>query len=157
MTEAPACSATVQVEGVVAGYSATDEILKGVDLVVESGEIVSIIGPNGAGKSTLLKVDRRHPAAAPGTVRLRERAIQGRPPREISALGVAFVPQEQNIFPTMTVRENLEMGGYVDPRGSRREDRRDLRALPASSRSSAGRPRARSPAASARSWPWPWP
>jgi branched-chain amino acid transport system ATP-binding protein/neutral amino acid transport system ATP-binding protein len=53
-------------------------------------------------------------------VRLGDRPIQGRPPREISALGVAFVPQEQNIFPTMSVRENLEIGGYVDPAGARR-------------------------------------
>src|SRR4030095_8278108 len=107
-------------EGVVAGYSAADEVLKGVDLTIERGEIVSIIGPNGAGKSTLLKVVAGILAPSRGTVRLGDRAIQGRPPREISALGVAFVPQEQNIFPTMSVRENLEIGGYVDPAGARR-------------------------------------
>ncbi len=108
-------------EGVVAGYSAADEVLKGVDLTVERGEIVSIIGPNGAGKSTLLKVIAGLLAPSRGTVRLEDRAIQGRLPREISALGVAFVPQEQNIFPTMSVRENLEIGGYVDPVGARRK------------------------------------
>jgi branched-chain amino acid transport system ATP-binding protein len=107
-------------EGVVAGYSAADEVLKGVDLTIERGEIVSIIGPNGAGKSTLLKVVAGILSPHRGTVRLDDRAIQGRPPREISALGVAFVPQEQNIFPTMSVRENLEIGGYVDPAGARR-------------------------------------
>jgi branched-chain amino acid transport system ATP-binding protein len=107
------------VEGLVAGYTATDEILKSVDLVVNAGEIVSIIGPNGAGKSTLLKVIAGLLAPRRGSVRLRGASIHGRQPREISALGVAFVPQEQNIFPTMTVRENLEMGGFVDPRGSR--------------------------------------
>jgi branched-chain amino acid transport system ATP-binding protein/neutral amino acid transport system ATP-binding protein len=107
-------------EGVVAGYSAADEVLKGVDLTIERGEIVSIIGPNGAGKSTLLKVVAGILAPSRGTVCLGDRAIQGRPPREISALGVAFVPQEQNIFPTMSVRENLEIGGYVDPAGARR-------------------------------------
>ncbi len=112
-------AALLAAEGLVAGYTATDEILKSVDLVVNTGEIVSIIGPNGAGKSTLLKVIAGLLAPRRGSVRLRGAPIHGRPPREISALGVAFVPQEQNIFPTMTVRENLEMGGFVDARGSR--------------------------------------
>jgi branched-chain amino acid transport system ATP-binding protein len=107
------------VEGVVAGYSAADEILKGVDLTLEAGEIVSVIGPNGAGKSTLLKVIAGILAPHRGLVRLRGESIAGRPPRAISALGLAFVPQEQNVFPSMTVRENLEMGGFLDPAGSR--------------------------------------
>ena len=107
------------VESVVAGYSPTEEILKGVDLAADAGEIVSVIGPNGAGKSTLLKVVAGLLRPHRGAVRLREAAIHGRPAREISALGVAFVPQEQNVFPTLTVRENLEMGGYVDGRGAR--------------------------------------
>ncbi|HXD97665.1 MAG TPA: ABC transporter ATP-binding protein [Candidatus Acidoferrum sp.] len=110
----------LMVEGVVAGYSAADEVLKGVDLEVERGEIVSVIGPNGAGKSTLLKVIAGVLAPSRGHVRLGETAIEGRRPREISALGVAFVPQERNVFPTLSVRENLEMGGYLDPRGARR-------------------------------------
>ena len=107
-------------DGLVAGYTATDEILKSVELSLDAGEIVSIIGPNGAGKSTLLKVIAGILAPSRGSVHLRGVPIHGRRPREISALGVAFVPQEQNVFPTMTVRENLEMGGYVDPKGSRR-------------------------------------
>jgi branched-chain amino acid transport system ATP-binding protein/neutral amino acid transport system ATP-binding protein len=107
------------VEGVVAGYSATDEVLKGVDLELAAGEIVSVIGPNGAGKSTLLKVIAGVLAPSRGRVRLNEAAIEGRAPREISALGVAFVPQERNVFPTLSVRENLEMGGYLEPRRTR--------------------------------------
>ena len=107
------------VQGVVAGYGAADEVLKGVDLEVERGEIVSVIGPNGAGKSTLLKVIAGVLAPSRGRVRLGDASIEGRPPREISALGVAFVPQERNVFPTLSVRENLEMGGYLDPRGAR--------------------------------------
>jgi branched-chain amino acid transport system ATP-binding protein len=108
------------VEGVVAGYSAADEVLKGVDLEVQRGEIVSVIGPNGAGKSTLLKVIAGVLAPSRGRVRLGDTAIEGRRPREISALGVAFVPQERNVFPTLSVRENLEMGGYLDPGAARR-------------------------------------
>jgi branched-chain amino acid transport system ATP-binding protein/neutral amino acid transport system ATP-binding protein len=107
------------VEGLVAGYGAADEILKGVDLTLDAGEIVSIIGPNGAGKSTLLKVIAGILVPHRGSVRLRGEHIGGRAPRAISALGVAFVPQEQNVFPSMTVRENLEMGGFLDPAGSR--------------------------------------
>jgi branched-chain amino acid transport system ATP-binding protein/neutral amino acid transport system ATP-binding protein len=109
----------LSVERVVAGYSAADEVLKGVDLEVAAGEIVSVIGPNGAGKSTLLKVIAGVLAPSRGRVRLNETDIEGRAPREISALGVAFVPQERNVFPTLSVRENLEMGGYLEPRRTR--------------------------------------
>ena len=101
--------------GVVAGYSAADEILKGVDLEVHPGEIVSIIGPNGAGKSTLLKAIAGILKPSRGSITLNGAPIHGRQPREIARLGPAFVPQEQNVFGTLTVRENLEMGGYVDP------------------------------------------
>ena len=107
-------------EGIVAGYSAADVILKGVDLTLDAGEIVCVIGPNGAGKSTLLKVIAGILVPHEGSVRLRGESIGGRPPRAISALGLALVPQEQNVFPSMSVRENLEMGGYLDPRGARR-------------------------------------
>jgi branched-chain amino acid transport system ATP-binding protein len=95
----------------VAGYGPADEILKGVSLDVEPAEIVAIIGPNGAGKSTLLKVLAGLLTLHRGQVTLDGRPIHGRPAREVSALGVAFVPQEQNVFPTMTVRDNLEIGG----------------------------------------------
>ena len=108
------------VEGVVAGYTAADEVLKGVDLRVEANEIVAILGPNGAGKSTLVKTIAGLLAPSRGRIMLDGRAIAGHAPREISRLGVAYVPQEQNVFPTMSVRENLEMGGYVDPKGSAR-------------------------------------
>jgi branched-chain amino acid transport system ATP-binding protein len=106
------------VSGLVAGYSATDEILKGVDLAVAKGEIVTIIGPNGAGKSTLLKTIAGLLKRKSGTIALAGQRIDGRPAREISTLGIAFVPQEHNIFPTMTVHENLEIGGYVDRRAT---------------------------------------
>ena len=104
------------VEDVVAGYSTADEILKGVHLGVERGEIVGVIGPNGAGKSTLLKVIAGVLRPSRGRVLLGDTPIEGKAPREISALGVAFVPQERNVFPTLSVRENLEMAGYLEPK-----------------------------------------
>ena len=104
------------VEDVVAGYSAADEILKGVGLAVERGEIVGVIGPNGAGKSTLLKVIAGVLRPSRGRVLLGDTPIEGKAPREISALGVAFVPQERNVFPTLSVRENLEMAGFLEPK-----------------------------------------
>jgi branched-chain amino acid transport system ATP-binding protein/neutral amino acid transport system ATP-binding protein len=109
----------LNVAGLVAGYSAADEILKGVDLVVDRGEIVAIVGPNGAGKSTLLKAIAGILKLKTGSITLAGSRIDGRPAREISTLGIAFVPQEHNIFPTMSVAENLEIGGYVDRRGAR--------------------------------------
>jgi branched-chain amino acid transport system ATP-binding protein len=104
---------------IVAGYGCGDEILKGVHLTIEDHEIVAIIGPNGAGKSTLLKTvaGLLHPAH--GTILLRGEPIHGLSPREVSRRGIAFVPQEQNIFATLSVRENLEMGGWLEPATTR--------------------------------------
>ena len=100
---------------IVAGYGRGDEILKGVSLTVGNGEIVAIIGPNGAGKSTLLKTvaGLLHPTR--GTIHLGETPIHTLSPGAIARRGVAFVPQEANVFPTLSVRENLEMGGFIDP------------------------------------------
>jgi len=100
---------------IVAGYGKGDEILKGAHLDVEPHEIVAIIGPNGAGKSTLLKTiaGLLHPSR--GSIMLDGRPIHTLSPRAIARAGVAFVPQEANIFPALTVRENLEIGGYLDP------------------------------------------
>ncbi len=110
--------AELAASAIVAGYGAADEILKGVDFLVRPGEIVCIIGPNGAGKSTLLKAIAGLLTPKSGTVTLDGQAITGRLPRDIARAGLAYVPQEHNIFPTMTVRENLEMGGYVDPKAA---------------------------------------
>ena len=108
----------LQASGIVCGYGAADEILKGAALEVRTGELVAIIGPNGAGKSTLLK-------AVAGVLRLKAGAvvlggvdIGGMAPRERAQAGIAFVPQEANIFPSMSVRENLEMGGFLEPRAA---------------------------------------
>ncbi len=109
---------TLTARGIVAGYSAADEVLKGVDLEVHPGEIVCIIGPNGAGKSTLLKAIAGLLRPSQGRVELQGADITGLAARDISRRGLAYVPQEHNVFPTMSVRENLEMGGYVDPGGT---------------------------------------
>ncbi len=106
----------LSVAGVVAGYSAADHILKGIDLHVDESEIVGIIGPNGAGKSTLLKTIAGLLRPSEGAITLDGASIAGLPPPDLARRGIAYVPQENNVFPTMTVRENLEMGGYVDPK-----------------------------------------
>jgi branched-chain amino acid transport system ATP-binding protein/neutral amino acid transport system ATP-binding protein len=101
---------------VVCGYGAADEILKGVDLSVAQGELVTIIGPNGAGKSTLLKAVAGLLGLKSGQITLEGARIDQLHARERARRGIAFVPQEANVFPTMSVWENLEMGGFVNPR-----------------------------------------
>src|SRR5208282_4905710 len=105
-------------EGVIAGYGAHDEVLKGVSISLEPGEMVALIGPNGAGKSTLLKTIAGLVRPREGTISFAGKPIQGLRPREVSREGIAFVPQEANVFPSLTVQENLEIGGYLD-RGGR--------------------------------------
>ena len=99
---------------IVAGYGGAEEILKGVNFDVASGEICCIIGPNGAGKSTLLKTIAGLLIPKRGKIVLEGHDITGRLPRDVARRGIAYVPQEHNVFATLTVRENLEMGGYVD-------------------------------------------
>jgi len=104
----------LMLSGLRGGYAAADDIVKGADLSVASGEIVALIGPNGAGKSTLLKLVAGLLKPGGGSVRFKDREIAGLGAPEISRLGLSFVPQERNVFGTMTVAENLEMGGYLD-------------------------------------------
>ncbi|MBO0844029.1 MAG: ABC transporter ATP-binding protein [Nocardioides sp.] len=98
--------------GVVAGYGAGD-ILKGVDLAVSDGTVTCLIGPNGAGKSTVLKCVSGLIRPSSGTVRFRGDEISRLSPRARLLLGVVHVPQDRSLFPAMTVRDNLLMGGYV--------------------------------------------
>ena len=102
-------------EGVVAGYAATDMILKGVSIRVEPGEIVSIIGPNGAGKSTFFKIVAGLLSAREGRVLFDGAEIHRLDARAVAQRGIAFVPQELNVFPSMSIQENLEMGGFMEP------------------------------------------
>ncbi len=104
----------LSVTNVVAGYGAHDEVLKGVSIAVAERELVVLIGPNGAGKSTLLKSIAGFLKPREGAIELDGQPIGGLRPREITRQGIAFVPQEANVFPSLSVEANLEMGGYVD-------------------------------------------
>ena len=105
-------TAILELDDVVGGYGET-QILHGVSLKVEPGEIVAIIGPNGAGKSTAMKAVFGLLRLASGRVRLAGEDITNTPPDQVVKKGVCYVPQTSNIFPTLTVQENLEMGAYV--------------------------------------------
>ncbi|HXJ81712.1 MAG TPA: ABC transporter ATP-binding protein [Candidatus Methylomirabilis sp.] len=107
-------SALLEIDALRAGYG-DHEILRGVDLRVEAGEIVAIIGPNGAGKSTLLKTVAGLLSPRAGDVRLDGEQIGGSAPDAIIRRGLCYVPQEANIFPGLTVEENLTIGGWASP------------------------------------------
>jgi len=102
----------LKVEDITAGYGSAD-ILRGVFLELMEGEIVSIIGPNGAGKSTLLKAILGFLKPSKGKILLKGENIDKLKPDMIVAKGVSYVPQVQNIFPSLTVQENLEMGAFL--------------------------------------------
>ncbi|MEM0946932.1 MAG: ABC transporter ATP-binding protein [Pseudomonadota bacterium] len=106
-------------DNVVAGYTSADTILNGVSIHADRGEIVAILGPNGAGKSTLLKAIAGQLGARAGTIRLKDEPLNGLKPREVAKRGVAYVPQEANVFPSMSIHENLEIGGYLAPAETR--------------------------------------
>jgi len=103
-------SRVLETQGLVAGYTAEVDILNGVSLTVDAGEIVTVVGPNGAGKSTLMKSIIGLVTPRKGRVQLRGEEITGRRPHEIVRLGLGYVPQRENIFENMTVIENLELG-----------------------------------------------
>jgi ABC-type branched-subunit amino acid transport system ATPase component len=102
--------AVLSARGIVAGYSAEVDILHGVSIEVRNGEIVTIVGPNGAGKSTLMKAIFGLVPPRDGKVELRGREITGFVPHAVTRSGVSYVPQLDNVFPTLTVDENLELG-----------------------------------------------
>jgi branched-chain amino acid transport system ATP-binding protein len=105
----------IEATELVAGYVPEVNILNGCNLTLANGEFVGIIGPNGAGKSTLLKAVLGLVNIRSGTVTLDGDDITGRKPYELVARGVGFVPQTRNVFPSLTVRENLEMGCFLNP------------------------------------------
>jgi branched-chain amino acid transport system ATP-binding protein len=103
----------LEVRDVVAGYGRGPAILTGTSLTVRPGQVQCIIGPNGAGKSTLLKAISGLLPIRSGEIRFEGERIDGLRPDQILRKGICFVPQERALFPRMSVRENLRMGGYV--------------------------------------------
>ncbi|MFC7133169.1 MULTISPECIES: ABC transporter ATP-binding protein [Salinibaculum] len=102
----------LDIQGLDAGYGDL-QILDGVDMTVAEGEYVSIVGPNGAGKSTVMKSVFGLTTHMGGEILFADEDISGRAPEEIITLGLSYVPQSDNVFPGLTVRENLEMGAYI--------------------------------------------
>src|SRR5215470_14016653 len=121
----------LELEGVVAGYGAGD-ILRGVDLAVEPGSVTCLIGPNGAGKSTVLKTVSGLLRPTRGRIRYRGDDLGDLRPRARLRRGIVHVPQERSLFPAMTVRDNVLMGGYVldDPKLLRTRFERAAAAFP---------------------------
>ncbi len=109
----PDAAALLEVRDVVAGYGRGPAILNGAEMTVEEGRTHCIIGPNGAGKSTLLKVVAGLLPARAGSVNFDGHAITGLRPDQVLRRGICLVPQERALFPDMSVRENLRMGGYI--------------------------------------------
>jgi branched-chain amino acid transport system ATP-binding protein len=108
-------SIVLHAQELVAGYIPEVNILNGCDLEVRAGEFVGIIGPNGAGKSTLLKAILGMCKIRSGSISLNGQDITGRKAHELVPLGVGYVPQTKNVFPSLTVKENLEMGCFLKP------------------------------------------
>jgi ABC-type branched-subunit amino acid transport system ATPase component len=114
VTPSPAAGAPValRAEGIHAGYGSGD-IIHGVSVRAVAGQVASIVGPNGSGKSTLLKALTGVVRVSPGRVMAGERDITGLAPEEVARAGVGYVPQIDDVFGPLTVRENLAMGGYL--------------------------------------------
>lgn len=102
----------LEVSGLVTGYG-DKEIIHGVDLTVEQDEMVTLIGPNGAGKSTVMKAIFGLIDCWEGEIRLNGVDVTGHRPDEITREGASYVPQRNNIFPNLTLKENLQMGAYI--------------------------------------------
>jgi ABC-type branched-subunit amino acid transport system ATPase component len=103
----------LRVEDLHAGYAKGIDVLQGVTLQVARGSLTLVIGPNGAGKSTLLKVLFGFLKPHRGRIAFGDTPLDGLDPHAVKALGIGYVPQEINIFPLLTVEENLRMGGFV--------------------------------------------
>ena len=107
----------IEFDRVVAGYSPSLTILNETTLDALGGEITLLIGPNGAGKSTVLKTLFGMLVPRAGEIRFEGRRVNGKSQRELLAEGIAFVPQGRNLFGSLSVRHNLELGGITLPRG----------------------------------------
>jgi neutral amino acid transport system ATP-binding protein len=116
----------LKIEGLHAGYGDAD-VLHGVGLHVAAGEIVAIVGPNGAGKSSVLNAVMNLLQVRGGDILFQGRSIRGMPTEILKDTGISYVPQVANVFPSLTVQENLQVGA---PKGQRLADRlKDIRSL----------------------------
>ena len=111
----------LEARDLVAGYEPGLPIVRSANLAVRPGEVVAILGPNGSGKSTLVKAIVGLVSVTAGTVRLEGRDVTGLPAHRLVRQGLAFVPQTENVFARLTVRENLELATAVLPGPRRRE------------------------------------
>lgn len=111
MTNTP----VVEITNLTAGYLPGVNILNGANLVANQGELIGIIGPNGAGKSTLLKSIFGQVKIRSGSVKLNGEDITNEKAEKLVARGVGYVPQNNNVFPSLTIEENLQMGVYQKP------------------------------------------
>ena len=107
----------VRVEGLHAGYGLT-EVLRDVSIEARSGEAIAVIGPNGAGKTTLLRTIMGMLRPSRGRVHYDGRMLDGLRAYQVARLGLVYVPAERELFPTMTVLENLELGAFRDVRAA---------------------------------------
>ena len=104
----------LEVSNLTAGYRSGPDIIDGLSLEIEEGRSYCIIGPNGAGKSTLLKVITGILSPRSGSIRFLGEEVGGLRPDELLAKSICFVPQDQSLFPKMTVRQNLVMGAFLE-------------------------------------------
>jgi len=119
--EKAAEGAVLRADELTAGYLPGVNILNGADLYCQEGELVGIIGPNGAGKSTLLKALFGLVKVGAGTVKLKGEDVTNERADVLVSAGIGFVPQSNNVFPSLTVEENLEMGSYQKPKSFRQQ------------------------------------
>ncbi|MGA9747676.1 MAG: ABC transporter ATP-binding protein [Nocardioides sp.] len=112
---AAADGAVLRADDLIAGYLPGVNILNGADLYCQEGELVGIIGPNGAGKSTLLKALFGLVKIGTGSVSLKGEDVTNQRADTLVSKGIGFVPQTNNVFPSLTIQENLEMGVYQRP------------------------------------------
>ncbi|MGM1053606.1 MAG: ABC transporter ATP-binding protein [Pseudomonadota bacterium] len=101
------------------GYGGMN-ILNGVNMTIDADEIGVIVGPNGAGKSTMLKAIFGLLTVSQGDILLRGEPIHNLPPNKLVQKGMGFIPQEKNVFPSLSVKENLEMGAFLKPQNTQR-------------------------------------
>ena len=105
----------IEVKDLVAGYLPGVNILNGTNFHADKGELIGIIGPNGAGKSTLLKAIFGLVKVREGSITLNGESIVGLKSNQLVTKGVGYIPQNNNVFPSLTIEENLQMGAFQEP------------------------------------------